>query len=223
MIGSHCLKAYSVTQKFVTLSSGEAELMALVKATAEAIGLCQLAEGWKDSLEADVYVDSSAAIAVTARKGNGRLRHVRIGHMWVQELAEKEEVRFCKVRGETNPADLCTKHLISAKILELTPLISQYSKQGEADSRLRLGIIGSPGRVGRDLPTRAKGSMEIPRSTPSMRLCHVQTLEDEFSTASGAGYKYRRPLQSGIQVLFSDTNLPPEMQHVCTPAEGECL
>ena len=71
MVGSHCLRTYSVTQKFVTLSSGEAELMALVKATSEAIGLAQLGAGWGMSLTAAVFVDSSAALAVTARRGNG--------------------------------------------------------------------------------------------------------------------------------------------------------
>ena len=40
LLGAHPIKGYSVTQRFVTLSSGEAELMALVKASSEAIGLC---------------------------------------------------------------------------------------------------------------------------------------------------------------------------------------
>ena len=143
MTGSHCLKTYSVTQKFVTLSSGDAELMALVKATTEAIGLCQLAAGWGDSLQASVYVDSSAALAVTARKGNGRLRHVRIGHLWVQELAERDEVGFHKVRGGVNPADLCTKHVSPSKASELIALTSQLPKLGEADARLRLRSLGA--------------------------------------------------------------------------------
>ena len=111
MCGSHCLRTFSVTQKFVTLSSGEAELMALVKATSEAIGLAQLGAGWGMSLAATVFVNSSAALAVTARRGNGKLRHVRIGHLWAQELAASEEVWFRKIPGEQNPADLLTKHL----------------------------------------------------------------------------------------------------------------
>ena len=41
--GSHLIKSWSVTQKNVTLSSGEAELVAAVKATSEAIGIARLA------------------------------------------------------------------------------------------------------------------------------------------------------------------------------------
>ena len=83
--GGHCVRTWSVTQKAVSLSSGEAELMALVKATSEAIGVQQLAASWGLKFDIGVHVDSSAALAVTARKGNGKLRHVRIGHLWVQD------------------------------------------------------------------------------------------------------------------------------------------
>ena len=123
MLGMHCLRGYSVTQKFVTLSSGEAELMALVKATTEAIGLTQLAQSWGIRLDASISVDSSAALAVTNRRGCGKLRHVRIGHLWIQELAADETVHFAKVAGEANPADLATKHLAPSKREQLLPLV----------------------------------------------------------------------------------------------------
>ena len=112
--------------------------MALVKATAEAIGLLQLAESWGLKLEASVFVDSTAALAVTHRKGCGKLRHVRIGHLWVQELAEEGAVSFVKVRGTENPADLMTKHLPATVRDRLVPLVAQYAHQGQASSRLQL-------------------------------------------------------------------------------------
>ena len=46
MRGMHCLRTYSVTQKNVTLSSAEAELMALVRASSKGIGVAQLSQGW---------------------------------------------------------------------------------------------------------------------------------------------------------------------------------
>ena len=138
LLGAHPIKGYSVTQKCVTLSSGEAELMALVKASSEAIGACQMAEGWGMKLSANVHVDSTAAIAVTDRKGCGKLRHVRIGHLWVQELAERQDVRYVKVRGGVNPADLFTKHVSPAKLAALLPRTFQTVQAGEASARLRI-------------------------------------------------------------------------------------
>ena len=140
-MGTHCLRTWSVTQKAVSLSSGEAELMALVKATSEAIGVQQLAECWGIRLDLAVFVDSSAALAVTARKGNGKLRHVRIGHLWIQELAESESVQFRKVRGVANPADLMTKHLAGVKSAELAAALSQQPRTGHASCRIALDSL----------------------------------------------------------------------------------
>ena len=72
MRGSHHIKSWSVTQKRVTLSSAEAELAALVKASAETIGVIQMAQGLGDEVTGEVHVDSSAALSVTQRKGNGK-------------------------------------------------------------------------------------------------------------------------------------------------------
>ena len=103
MRGRHHIKSWSVTQKRVTLSSTEAELGALVKASAEAIGILQMAEGLGDSATAEIVVDSSAALSVAQRKGTGKMRHARIGQLWIQEAAENEELTFRKVKGGENP------------------------------------------------------------------------------------------------------------------------
>ena len=75
------------------MSSGEAELTAVVKCSCETIGILQLAADWFMELEGEVLVDSSAALGVVSRKGAGKLRHVRVGQLWVQEKAESGEFR----------------------------------------------------------------------------------------------------------------------------------
>ena len=74
-----------------------------MKASAEAIGMAQMALGFGREVEVQVLVDSSAALAVTHRTGNGKLRHVRIGQMWIQQLAEEDGIAFRKVKGITTP------------------------------------------------------------------------------------------------------------------------
>ena len=123
--GSHCLMSWSVTQKHVTLSSAEAELMAAVEATAETIGLIQLFAEIGVLVEGDILIDSTAALAAVHRKGNGRMRHVRVGHVWIQELSEEVALNFGKVSGEVNPADLMMKNLTSAKIASLLAKLHQ--------------------------------------------------------------------------------------------------
>lgn len=42
-----------------------------------------MAADWGEDLEGDVLVDASAALGVVNRKGSGKLRHVRVGQLWV--------------------------------------------------------------------------------------------------------------------------------------------
>ena len=93
-MGNHCLRTYSVTQKNITLSSAEAELVALVRAATEGIGMTQLASSWGLQFACEVFVDSSAALAITNRRGVGKLRHIHVGLLWVQERAESGDIKF---------------------------------------------------------------------------------------------------------------------------------
>ena len=137
MRGSHLLKSWSSTQKNVTLSSGEAELVAAVKACTEALGLTQLARDWGNTRQCRVHVDSAAAIGIAKRKGNGKLRHVRVGMLWIQEVVEEGDVELKKILG-TNAADAMTKHLTQRVMEQHLQSMSQEFRVGRADAGLEV-------------------------------------------------------------------------------------
>ena len=85
MMGSHFLKGWSRTQNHVTLSSAEAELIALVKCSAELLGIRSAMSDFGVESSGVVYADSSAALAIANRKGAGKLRHINISTLWIQE------------------------------------------------------------------------------------------------------------------------------------------
>ena len=118
--------------KAISQSSGEAELVAAVKTCTELIGISQLMRDWGKEVEGEVYVDSNAAIGTAKRRGNGKLRHVRVGILWIQEKVEEEEFTLRKVPGEDNPADLLTKNVNAAKIEKYMYLIGEEFKDGRA-------------------------------------------------------------------------------------------
>jgi hypothetical protein len=138
MLGGHCLKTWSTTQKNITLSSGEAELVAAVKMGTEILGLSQLAADWGDSLDGQVYVDSSAAIGMINRKGCGKMRHVKVGMLWVQQKQDSEELSYRKVDGTENPGDLMTKHLSQSVSDKLMGKINQQFATGRAETGLKI-------------------------------------------------------------------------------------
>ena len=132
MKGQHCVKSWATTQKSVTLSSAEAELVAAVKMSAELLGLEQLMAEWGIQVRSEVLIDSSAALGVVSRKGNGKLRHIKVGMLWVQEKQETEELTFKKVLGLENPADLMTKNLAQSTIDYHSKKINAIITEGRA-------------------------------------------------------------------------------------------
>ena len=103
------LKTRSSTQASIAQSSGEAEYYALVRAASEALGMKSIMHdlGWDCKIR--LLVDSSAAKSIASRTGLGKLRHLEIKFLWLQECVRRGKVVMSKVRGDLNPADVLTK------------------------------------------------------------------------------------------------------------------
>ena len=111
MIFGDCITGWARTQNHVTLSSAEAELIALVKCSAELLGIRSMLKDFGMDSSGVVSADSSAALAITKRKGAGKLRHININCLWIQKRVEEKQLELRKVLGADNPADMMTNHL----------------------------------------------------------------------------------------------------------------
>jgi hypothetical protein len=138
MNGKHCIKTWASTQKNITLSSGEAELVAAVKMSTEIIGMLQLAKDWGMEKVGEVLVDSSAALGIVHRQGCGKMRHVKVGALWIQQKSEQGELAYNKVLGLDNPSDLMTKHLGRNVIDKHMEAIRQVQRSGRASTGLTI-------------------------------------------------------------------------------------
>ena len=139
MLGKHVLKTWSTTQPTVSLSSGEAEFYGVVKAAGLALGQQSLMKDLGYQLPVRVWTDSSAAIGICSRQGLGKLRHIATHTLWVQERVRSKAFELRKVRGEVNPADISTKHLLGADRVEsLMKLFGCEFRQGRAGSAPQL-------------------------------------------------------------------------------------
>ena len=137
-IGEHFIKGWSTTQASITLSSAEAELVAMTKATAETMGIVSMIRDFGRTVKGIVYADSSAALAIADRKGSGKLRHINVRMLWIQEKERQEEIELRKVRGAMNPADLMTKYLHQNRIEDLSRRLGQVALGGRAHAALDL-------------------------------------------------------------------------------------
>ena len=112
--GKHCLKSWSSTQATVALSSADAELYALIKGAAQALGIMTMLLDLGSEANATIHADASAAIGIVRRTGLGKLRHLNVRYLWLQDHLKGDNLKLTKVAGAENPSDLVTKHLSAA-------------------------------------------------------------------------------------------------------------
>lgn len=109
MLGGAAVKHWSRTQKTRAMSSGEAEYYALVTGCAEALGMKSVAEDMGFDVEVTMWTDSTAGKSVASRRGLGKMRHVELKYLWVQDIVKEGRLRVKKVAGVSNIADHLTK------------------------------------------------------------------------------------------------------------------
>eukprot|EP00972_Heterocapsa_arctica_P089183 13150285-Heterocapsa_arctica.AAC.1 len=61
------------------------------------------------SLAIKMQSDSSSAIATTARRGVGRLRHLAVKELWPQDEVKSGKIAIEYLPTEVNVADMMTK------------------------------------------------------------------------------------------------------------------
>ena len=115
--GGHVIKSWSTTQHCIAMSSGEAELYALVKGAAQTRGLMSMLADFGRVVTAEVCTDASAAIGMAHRQGLGKTRHVDVQYLWIQAEVAEGRLAVKKVGTKDNLADIFTKAL-SRDVLE---------------------------------------------------------------------------------------------------------
>jgi hypothetical protein len=111
MMNGHWLKSWSKSQSTVALSSAESELYACVKASSEGLGMISMLKDFGVEVQGGILSDASAALGIIARNGLGKLRHLDTNYLWIQQVSAEKRLRFGKVDGKLNVADLMTKHV----------------------------------------------------------------------------------------------------------------
>ena len=112
------MRGWSKTMPAIALSTGESELGAVARGVAEGMGLRSILEDFGLSVKMLMRSDASAAIGIT-QLGLGKVRHLSVADLWIQQRVRKKDLEITKVRGEGNPSDLMTKALDGPRIAKL--------------------------------------------------------------------------------------------------------
>ena len=147
--GEAFVKSWSRTMQLLALSSGEAELCAVTKAAAEGLGLQTILSDFGHRVNVELHSDATAAIGICKRLGLGRVRHLAVSDLWLQQRVKRGDLAVFKVPGKQNPADILTKYRNARDTFALLA---------------RAGIYLAPGRPAA-APVRSKykiGASEVP-------------------------------------------------------------
>ena len=128
--GQHLLKFYSTTQHVISLSSGESEFYAGIKAGATLLGAIATMQDFGLTFKAELLFDATAAKAMLGRRGHGRAKHISRCYLWLQQRIAEGEIALSKVGTSVNPTDVGTKHLDAGKINALVELMNMRFADG---------------------------------------------------------------------------------------------
>ena len=110
MFGTHCIKTWSTNQQVVATSSGEAEYYGMVKGASNGLGVQGMLRDSGVILGITLCTDSSAAKGIASRRGLGKVRHIELAELWLQDQVARGKIKIEKIRGEDNFSDSLTKH-----------------------------------------------------------------------------------------------------------------
>ena len=130
--GKHCIRSYSSTQAIIALSSGEAEYYGCVKAASVALGMRAMYRDFGQDIKVHVNTDASTAKAIATRKGLGKIRHMAVHLLWLQERVSVNDVAIHKILGSANPSDILTKYVSRDLLERFMKFMSLHAESGRA-------------------------------------------------------------------------------------------
>jgi hypothetical protein len=190
------LESWSKTQGVVTLSTCESELIAMTSAAQEGRLLQQIMERvLHEPVPLTVFSDSSSAEAFTKKLGVGRIRHLEIRELWIQEQVQKHGLKIQHCDGVSNLADIFTKGFDVQRFLLLKEMIGMRSSVTVAQLQDSINMVGQSG------PSHS-GAAASPQPSAKARAAAVrgETVHGYGSTAAATGHSTNIHVQVQMQV-----------------------
>ena len=86
--------------------------------------------GIDQPIDISIKSDSSAALGIAQRRGFGRVRHIEVSQLWLQEKVSSGDIQLGKGPGTDNAADHLTKPGCTESVKKHLRLTDQRIAQG---------------------------------------------------------------------------------------------
>jgi len=131
-LGSHLLCSSSTTQTVVATSSEDAKFYAAAKTASRLLGAAAMAEDLSVHLAPRLLVDANAAKGIASRRGVGKVRHLHVATLWLQQVVAEKRLWISKLPGDRNMADLRTEHVPAPVLETLMRLMGLEVREGRS-------------------------------------------------------------------------------------------
>ena len=92
-------------------------------------------------LEVRVHTDATTGRAIVTRRGLGKVRHIAVNELWMQEKVNNGTVSIHKIKNKFNLADLMTKYLTKDEISQIMGFMQHEYKEGRNRAAPELSMI----------------------------------------------------------------------------------
>ena len=111
------------------------------KCGASTLGLQSLLQGLGISLDVRLHTDATTGKAIATRRGLGKVRHIAVNELWLQEQVATKRVWINKLKNKFNVADLLTKHLSKYEVDQIIDFLQHEFAEGRNSSAPELSFL----------------------------------------------------------------------------------
>ena len=105
MLSDHALKAYTRKRKIIGMSSSEAALYAAALGASASKGIVPFSKDFGYEKKLVLAVDAKATEHILHRQGIGKLKHIDVACLWMQDEIRPQRLRVRRDKSEENVAD----------------------------------------------------------------------------------------------------------------------
>ena len=124
MFGDHAIKSWSINQQVVAVSSDEAEY-GIVKGATVTMGMQSMLCDFGIDVGISISIDASAEVGMANRRGLGKVRHMDVCQLWIQDHVAQGSMRLVRIAGDRNFADSLTKSSRPYQVMQGAKRIEQ--------------------------------------------------------------------------------------------------
>ena len=81
-----------------------------------------------------VQTDAAAAVGVCRRRGLGKIRHLAVADLWIQDRLRAKDFQLKRIAGIDNTSDILTKHVDKRTLDKHIEALNLRLEGGRAES-----------------------------------------------------------------------------------------